>query len=174
MKYLHVCVILISLLLTASSHASSNETSRNDPSWWINLGFGAGAVYSHTLDETSAQRAYNISLNNTITPNTFITVSKNYTGTHSIWEVEADNIGLLYGYIKRNPTWYWSASAGISYYKLENHRLALRAIKSTGAGLPIEIQAFWTPFNHFGIGFIGHAVASKNPFATALFGIQFF
>ena len=46
--------------------------------------------------------------------------------------------------------------------------------QTTGAGLPVQVQTFWTPVKHFGLGLVGHAVVSKNPSLSAMLALQVF
>jgi hypothetical protein len=93
---------------------------------------------------------------------------------------KAHEFGLLLGFKSKRPSWYWSAAAGVgrtqyeSEYAVYNRYSVYTATDQTSTfSVPLEAQLFWTPFKHFGIGLIGHAAVSKNPFAATLIGIQF-
>lgn len=164
-KYAPVLFIAGALMSPFASEAA-RETP---PTWWLNLGSGAGANFNSLVNGEIA--AGELSFNGTLSEHGFLTLYSAGVG-------EKYDAGIMYGYVSRKPSSYWSASAGICYYEVLNSYWEggrYRAdLKHNGAGIPLEVQAFWTPFNHFGFGFLGHAVASEHPSTTGMLAIQVF
>lgn len=155
-KYAPVLFIAGALMSPFASEAA-RETP---PTWWLNLGSGAGANFNSLVNGEIA--AGELSFNGALSEHGFLTLYSAGVG-------EKYDAGIMYGYVSRKPSSYWSASAGICYYELNDYW----NIKK-GAGIPLEVQAFWTPFNHFGLGLVGHAVASEHPSTTGMLAIQVF
>ncbi|HKY70037.1 MAG TPA: hypothetical protein VJ205_03985, partial [Gammaproteobacteria bacterium] len=114
--------------------------------------------------------ASQLSFNGAFTPNTFLTLYHNHISNTEETKKTWDN-GIMGGYIQRTPSWYWALSGGVCYYRLESF-LNWHYRESTGVGIPLQAQLFWTPFRHFGFGLIGHAVVSKDPLSTVFLGVQ--
>lgn len=162
-------------------------TPPDNPTWWINFGMGTGSNFKN--DTAPIQSAANgqFSFNGRFTPHTFLTLYFDdlSRGVDTRDYKSQSDIGIMYGYISRQRSTYWSASAGICYYQTAAQReYSWRnnyawyehsyVEKTSGAGLPVQVQAFWTPFRHFGLGLIGHAVASKDPSMSGMLAIQVF
>lgn len=166
MKYLHrLFVLLIICNSYVTTSFASDEIVFNSPRWWVNIAFGSGTTFSSGVADIKVGHSSIISFNGAIGSSGFLTF---YTH-HLTKNNESTDGGIMFGYIKRNPNWYYSASAGLAAYKQEN-----RYFEDSGVGLPIQIQTFWTPFKHVGFGIIGHTVLGKDPVASLLAGIQFY
>lgn len=177
-KFTFFVLLLQSTLLMAHD---CDHTHR----WWLNLGVGVGNAssdYANDLNNLNGEVASQLSFNGMITDNLFMTLG--WTGIYNKDGVDYDNevreIGLLLGYKSKRPNWYWAAATGIgashyeTQYQVYNRYSFYRVTESTtNFAVPVEGQLFWTPFKHFGIGLIGHASVSKNPFATAMLALQF-
>jgi len=170
--------ILSLLFLSLSLNAQAHECKACDLShrWWINLGMGVGTSFGSDSLNHNAQAAGQLSFNGMITDTLFVTLQHTATsGSNS--STDAHDVGLLLGYKSKHPHWYWSGAAGIAYYESESYDNAWWSRRrnyhySSGAAVPVEAQLFWTPVKHLGIGLIGHAAVSRDPYAVALIGLQ--
>lgn len=185
MKYLNPLCLLLALTSPLTSF-SYNETGEAIPDhysepcpdytrWWFNLGLGAGSSFRTNGTEDISGASAQISFNGALSPRSMLTIYSNLVGADD-WNHAAD-LGIMVGLVKREPNWYASASAGLCYYEVESSNNASSwpdyyHYSSQGVGIPFQVQAFWTPFRHFGVGVIGHVVASKDPYANALLAIQ--
>lgn len=174
--------ITIFALLLQSTVLFAHNSSDCDHShrWWWNLGAGIGEA-SNDSNNFSAP-AIQLSFNGMITESLFVTLEwtdlfkdKDFSNDESVRE-----FGLLLGYKSKRPNWYWSAAAGLGGARHEKQYSHYGYYYSytytsgeTNLSVPVEAQLFYTPFKHFGVGLIGHASVSKNPFATAMLAIQF-
>ncbi len=150
--------------------------------WWLNLGVGVGNASSNYSHDLNGEVASQLSFNGMITENLFMNLSwTDIYGGDSYHDDDVGEIGLLLGYKSKRPNWYWSAATGIGashyetkYWVYKPYFGSYTVTESTSNfSVPVEGQLFWTPFKHFGIGLIGHASVSKNPFATAMLALQF-
>lgn len=90
------------------------------------------------------------------------------------------DVGFLYGYIYKRPRGYLSASAGLALVAAIPPTITVVGVgentdRSTRyrVGLPVDIQAFWTPSRYFGLGLIGFAdVNARYSNVGALVAIQ--
>lgn len=147
-----------------------------DHRWWWNLGVGAGVASndSHNFSAPAVQLSFNGMLTETL----FTTLE--WTSVYNHDDEAARELGLLLGYRSKHANWFWTAAAGIGATRYEQERYYYRSYYSyhyteenTNLSVPVEAQIFYTPFKHFGVGLIGHASVSKNPFASAMVAIQF-
>lgn len=148
--------------------------------WWVNLGVGVGSSFNTgRTSELNGKVSSQLSFNGRLSPHTALTFYSNALGSDS----DARDSGILYGYVNRKPNWYYSASAGICYTRIDiktdwtisdGWLYRDNAYWSSSVGIPLQVQTFWTPFRHFGIGLIGHGVVSKDPYINALLAIQFY
>ncbi len=143
--------------------------------WWINLGLGTGTSIN-APDVSVSGPAAQISFNGMLTDKLFATLETTaVVESEGLIDRSIVDLGLLLGYKSKHPKWYWSGAAGIAYTKAEieyNGRYWYGSTEETSVGIPVQGQLFWTPVKHFGIGLIGHAVASRNSYAVAMLGIQ--
>lgn len=149
--------------------------------WWINFGLGAGSTFS-----SSAQGGLGVhySFNGTFTPHIVLTFYRNVIALNSSVDDAIQDFGVMLGYVDRKPRGFWSLSTGIAYYRKDEKYYynyssgSFTYTKSdfqttaSGAALPVQVQAFWTPFRHFGVGLIGHGVVVPHPHASLLLAIQ--
>lgn len=154
------------------------ELCEGDPlRWWMNFGVGAGTTLS---SPKVSGVGIHYSFNGNLTPHMAITFYKNIIDKHHDY---VQDTGILLGYVDRNPKGFWSASTGLAYYysskKIDYdytspgyHEWGTKYETNSKIAIPVQVQAFWTPFRHFGIGVIGHAVVVPNPYVTALLAIQ--
>lgn len=159
------------------SYSYHNNSSDYSAHWWVNFGLGAGSSFRTGETEDVSGASAQISFNGALSPSSMLTIYSNAISHDENNDVV--DAGVMLGLIKRQPNWYASAAAGLCYYKIEttqDNDLWFRNYHSTshGVGIPFQAQAFWTPFKHFGVGVIGHVVASKDPYANALLAIQIY
>ena len=112
----YICSISILLCLLVQP-VMAHATPPKDPTWWFNLGLGAGSNFKNEAAPIQSATNAQLSFNGRFTPHTFLTV---YTGGFSSGVDTRDyksqhDIGIMYGYIYRQPSVYWSASTGICY-----------------------------------------------------------
>lgn len=155
-----------------------------DPAWWINLGMGAGSNFNSGSAPVSSSGGAQLSFNGRFTPHGFLTVYSG--GFHKLPDTHNNlqgisELGIMYGYIKRQPSYYLSASTGVcayfadTTYSYGNGVYAEWGIRSrSGAGISVEGQAFWTPLKHFGLGLIGHSMVAGYPSLSGLLAFQVF
>ncbi len=185
MQYTKIGFFTLLLQSTVLMAQDCDHTRR----WWLNLGAGIGNAssdYANDLNNLNSEGASQLSFNGMITDNLFMTLG--WTGIYNNDNWDKDNevreLGLLLGYKSKRPNWYWSAATGVgasryeTQYRVYNssnyYYYSYKATESTTYfAVPVEGQLFWTPFKHFGIGLVGHASVSKNPFATAMLALQF-
>lgn len=175
MKLSRIFLLLLLLVPYFPSHAtifnnSMDEQNEKLATWWINLGYGRGWTFDDHDVQIRGGHGGNVSFNGAFNKNIFLTLYTNHVGSNNYWNDDASDAGVMIGYVKRQPKWYWSTSAGICYYEMDSYRN--RRSEMSGAGLPLQAQLFWTPLKHFGFGLIGHGVVSDNPYASALLAIQ--
>ncbi len=136
--------------------------------WWINVG---GGLTTGVSTDDAVNAGYNISLN--IQPwqfhSQFLTLRS--AGAEFIGGDYYD-MGLLYGLISRNQNGFISASAGVGAVFFEKNFLGKNDNK-TVAGVPMELQAFWTPVPNFGLGLIGYVnVNEEHSFYGMVLALQ--
>ncbi len=176
-KKIGIFVLLFqSTVLFAHDPSCCDHTHR----WWWNFGIGAGSASNDS--HNFAGGAGQLSVNGMITDTLFTTLE--WTNVVKDDNESAREVGLLLGYKSKRPNWFWTVAAGIgatryeqqrtyqSYYYTYTYTYTYTETK-TDFSVPVEAQLFYTPFKHFGVGLIGHASVSKNPFASAMLAIQF-
>jgi hypothetical protein len=178
-NYKKICMfalLLQSTVLFAHDPSCCDHTHR----WWWNLGVGAGHASTQFNDFSGV--AAQLSFNGMISDTLFVTLEWTSVSKDNDYhnDESAREVGLLLGYKSKRPNWYWSAAAGLGAAKSEqeyisrgNYFTYTGTQEQTTLSVPVEAQLFYTPFKHFGIGIVGHASVSKNPFATAMLAIQF-
>jgi hypothetical protein len=117
--------------------------------WWINVGGGLTTGF-HSEDAVNA--GFNVSLNIQPFPHQMFTVRS--AGADFIGGDYYD-MAALYGLISRNQNGYVSAAAGVGAVFFERDFLGKNDNKAV-AGVPLEMQAFWTPTPNFGLGLVGY------------------
>lgn len=176
-RSLFVLAILINPLVSEAARSTT-------PTWWFNLGVGTGTNFGNSQVSLSNLTSTELSLNGTLSDHSLLTFYRagfsKGLGRNNV--KHQGDMGVMYGYVNRKPFSYWSASAGLCYYEVTKevtdyfsyYYFDTHKNKFKGVGIPLEIQTFWTPFNHFGIGLVGHTVASKYPSIAGMLAIQVF
>ena len=159
--------------------------------WWINIGLGIGA-----LEDSSGYLGGDVSLDYAVTQHQLLTVRT--AGINNTKGIHGDNIayatsgglihasdhvggigdiGAMYGLMSRHNWGYVSASAGLAV--VDGSSSPTGYFRSTGkdfttVGIPLEVQTFWTPTKHVGVGLIGFADANLDgSFAGVTLALQF-
>lgn len=178
MRYFRLLIITMLLSFSISSFAQENCHEVIIPKWWINIGIGSGTTFGNKNANIDIGSSAHLSINGGFTQHIFSTLYANgLVDTDDTYpERHASDMGLLVGYVDKKTKGYWSLSTGIAYYDLHidysNYSYLYSPKSKSGAGLPVQAQAFWTPFKHFGVGIIGHAVVIPEPYVTAMLAIQ--
>ncbi len=150
-----------------SSNENSNLYSQYVHPWWINVGGGLTTGFS---SKDSTNPGFAISVNVQPTQHQMLTLRS--VGADFIGGDFYD-AGLLYGLISRNRNGYVSGAAGISAVFFDSSFRKDQDISPTTVGIPLEIQAFWTPVPNFGLGIINYAnINSQRSFYGAVIAIQ--
>lgn len=86
----------------------------------------------------------------------------------------ASDAGILFGLLHNTDCVQLSASTGVAYVKGgKDSSFFNNAYQYSTIGIPFEVQAFWKPFDHIGIGIVGFAnVNSKKSFAGATLSLR--
>lgn len=163
----HVNIQTSSVTITPSLSEQALLASYKHP-WWINVGGGLTTGFN---SDDPVNAGFDVSVN--IQPWQFhsqvITVRS--AGAEFIGGDYYD-MGLLYGLISRNQNGFISASAGVGAVFFEKNFLGKNDNK-TVAGIPMEIQAFWTPVPNFGLGLVGYAnVNEEHSFYGMVLALQ--
>ena len=164
---------LIAAVSSTTAFAKQIKDCDKSHRWWMNLGAGVG-----TVDNGSA--AAQFSFNGMLTDHLFLNLSSTASGTgESNGDKEMHDTALMLGYRGQHPKWFWAASTGISHYEYREYYSYYSlyysnwgSTKTTGVGLPVQGQLFWTPSKHFGLGLIGHSVLISKSYGALMFGIQ--
>jgi hypothetical protein len=134
--------------------------------WWINVGGGLTTGF-HSEDPVNA--GYDASIN--LQPTHHQMLSLRTAGADFIGGDYYD-VGLLYGLISRNLNGYISGELGIGGVFFTHDFLGRHDNTST-VGMPMEIQAFWTPVPNFGLGLIAYAnVNSEHSYYGSVLALQ--
>lgn len=96
--------------------------------------------------------------------------------------------GLMFGLMKKNSVGYISGSTGIAAVDVTTPEITVttshpnapstttilqNAQNNYTVGVPLEIQAFWTPFKYAGLGIIGFGdMNTKKSFGGAMLALQ--
>jgi hypothetical protein len=151
--------------------------------WWANFGAGPGVLTSHTADNAdddydSSRNLSSISINYAHFSNQFIELRVSNLGHFIDFSCfvsceeqlnKLQDIGLLYGIMKKEKWYTLGASVGLAYTDIEYksgekvyvpdgdyYTTEYTYRNSQTLGLPAEAQLFYTPFKYFGIGLIGY------------------
>jgi hypothetical protein len=153
---------------TASPMTAQGMAAQYKHPWWINGGIG---LTTGASSDSPTDFGFNVSLNFQPTKHQLLTFRS----------AGADFIGgdyydyaLMYGAISRNPNGYVSATTGISAVSFNKSALIAENVTSSSAiGLPLEVQAFWTPVPNFGVGVIGYGnINDQRSFYGMVLAIQ--
>lgn len=189
-------LFFFAVLFTSLSFA--DYTFPYNDEWWINAGLGAsighnndvslpanipGYLYSYEksqADDVSGPSA-EISLNFVTTPNQLLTFR--YFGSSNLFADPGNGYlnegAVLYGLMAKAQYGYISGSAGLSvvntgYYSgTDSFGVTFNHFSQNTVGLPLEVQAFFTPFKYVGIGVVGVGdINSRAPIAAGLLELQ--
>lgn len=82
--------------------------------------------------------------------------------------------GILCGLLYNGNLCQLSASAGLAYVEGRKNASFFNDKENFSTlGVPLELQAFWKPFDHFGLGVIGFGnINSKRSFAGAVLALR--
>ncbi len=119
--------------------------------WWINIGGGLTTGFSA---KDAVNPGFLASANLQPTQHQLLTLR---TAGADFIGGDYYDIGLLYGLISRNANGYVSGAIGVSSVFFNSSFRRSQNINATTFGVPLEIQAFWTPVPNFGIGLINYA-----------------
>lgn len=148
----------------------------HNPSWWLNLTVGRGVQSSHIKKSNKISSL--LSFNGAFTPKIFGTFYTHHIDFDNDSREEAHDTGVMVGYKIQADTGFYSLSSGIAYTKKQTDYFysfgKVYRGERNGAALPIQAQAFWTPFKHVGFGATAHAVVGKFNYGSLQLGIQFF
>jgi len=153
--------------------------------WWINLGFGVGGskIATGPAGEVSANlRVYKhfliVARSSGVTDNTNA-FTKSFACIYSggtRCRIDNDNVGDLaglIGYMWQGSSGYSAFSAGVGYVSGQQEHDNDRLDHFHTVGFPVELQTFWTPTGHFGLGLIAFGdLNSKHSFGGIVFAVQ--
>lgn len=145
-----------SVIITPSASEQALLASYKHP-WWINVGGGLTTGFN---SDDPVNAGFDVSVNIQSWQSHPALLTFRSAGAEFIGGDYYD-MGLLYGLISRNPNGFISASIGVGAVFFEKDFLGKNDNK-TVAGLPTEIQAFWTPTPNFGLGLIAYANANQE------------
>jgi hypothetical protein len=180
-------LLLISLITCFIVQTTFAEGAR----WWLNAGVGVGYFnfddkpnFKNLNDDGPAAE---FSFNYMVSDHQLLTVrSAGIVGVHSAWASSLNcafisplttacdssaasvaDVGILYGYIYKRPLGYVSASAGLSVVRADPPYITVMGESidhppQYTAGIPFDLQLFWTPSRYFGLGLIGFADANLH------------
>jgi len=169
-------VISSILIILCLSHAHGGSLEGYGGNWWVNLGLGAGA----TLDTGSESDRYEedgisweASFN--MMPDDQQLATFRVMSTGDFFDNFYD-LGPLYGMIYKTHDSYISASAGLAYTEVAKTQInqsgPARTVRTIG--VPLEIQAFMTPYPSMGAGLIGFGdINDKVSLVGVALSVQF-
>lgn len=189
-------LLSLSVILTVFCNVSfADSLDSTYQGWWANLGlgFGAGSSLSGIAGEASLNYAPSSTRLWTLRAleipnfgglfadsicNIFITPGQPYHQCAD--ERSVGEVGAMYGLMGKNDFGYISGSAGLGLVDLQTPDIYINNVKvvsghdSYTPGIPLEVQAFWTPFKYVGVGVIGYGdVNTQKSFGGALLALQF-
>ena len=158
--YLVILLIAINFCTQSMFSQNLNQHYYQDL-WWVNLGVGAGSMNS----DFSYEISFNYYLDNAHLISGRFAGIQQYTLVSLGGESTNENIydlGLLYGRLIKSDFGYFSLSGGIGYVGGRKYTKATSIYgteyleeRISNIGLPFEAQLFFTPSDHFGLGFYG-------------------
>ena len=173
------CALLGALMYAGVTSANefnySNITSAKPANWWLNLSAGRG--FNHSKSDKTQGVSSILSFNGAFSEKIYGTV---YRFSTSGSKDDAMESGLMVGYRWSNPKGFYGLSSGIGYgsHYLEYQRhigyTGVYTRKTEGVAVPVQFQAFWTPFKHFGFGITSHASLGQENRVSLQVGIQTF
>lgn len=182
MYLFRIFVLLACLVQPTLGYAYDDECPKPDPTWWMNFGVGTGYVFDESMGKVTSQ----LSFNGRISKHIALTFYRSYFSLDRDDDYIRDS-GLMLGYLNRKSCGYLSISSGIAivartiptYYWLTAGGLyyapnTMLTETTTKVSLPLQVQAFWTPFKHVGFGIIGHGIVVPDPYASLMLGIQYY
>lgn len=174
-KTILISIITSSLFYTGIS-AASNDYDKEPAKWWANVTSGRGAS---AINRQSTGHSTVFSFNGAFSENVYGSFYKNATSTNV--NDEYSDIGLMVGYRHNASKGYYGISSGIGYMNhwysygyLYSYGGSVNQFESEGVVVPIQVQAFWTPFKHVGFGATAHAAFGKANYGGVQIGIQLY
>lgn len=136
--------------------------------WWINGGVG---LTTQTTSNSPNNFGFDVGVNFQTARNQLLTIRS--AGSDFIGGDYYD-AALMYGLLSRNPNGYISAATGASAVFFNRSAVAEANIKHSSAfGVPLEVQAFWTPVPNFGLGVIAFGnVNEERSYCGLVLAIQ--
>jgi hypothetical protein len=174
MKKIIINIFLLSALLFSTAFAQSSDLQEDyrPHQWWINFGLGTGLSATNTNSTLKTSGAGQLSFNGMITSKLFFTLAT--TGVSNSG-YNAHDTGVLLGYKCKEANWYWSLAAGIAHREIETSSRWYYGYDYSyqkGPVIPVQIQLFWLPVRHVGLGLVSHTVLAKHPYSVALLSVQ--
>lgn len=177
------CTFTITLLLASTCSALDNsdfpQNSAQPAKWWTNLTAGRGMLNRHNTHSvgTSLGLGLGFSFNGAFSDNAFGTIYR-----HTVdgkYQNEASDFGIMAGYRWNKSKGYIAVSSGIGYmnkytYSYPYWDTIYYSKEYDGVMVPVQLQAFWTPFKHFGFGITAHTTLGKENYGSVQLGFQIY
>ncbi len=195
-------LFLASLFITLSSYAD-NTFPYNGEWWLnAGIGVAGGhnndvplpsniPQYLYSTEQSQAQdiggAAGEVSLNFATTSNQLLTIRyfasndeyRSFPFGTDVGDGRLQEGGVLYGLMSKGQYGYISGSTGLAVVNTgyaggtDGWGVTFNRVSQTTVGLPLEVQAFFTPFKYLGIGLVGLAdINSHAPVAAGLVELQ--
>lgn len=160
-----------------ATDVGNKKTYKNN--FWFNIAGGAGFPATGS-DFWSSEFSFNwMTQENQLL--TLRVAGDNFSGSQGNRDV-----GILYGLIGKGDIGYLSGSVGVAYTQAEkctsndsnsddsgDFFSSCDSTTTNTIGIPLEIQAFLTPFTHVGIGLIGFGnINSQSSFGGVMLALQ--
>lgn len=162
----------LALTFLVSTAACAYEPGPCTHNWWVNLGVGQGVASTGYHLGREQGPAAQLSFNGMLTEHLFLSIeSTALSATRHGPDINEG--GVLLGYKSTHPNWYWSAAAGIAHLKVEQDYYYGWWSKKESAAVPVNLQLFYTPFQHFGFGLIAHgAMGGGSRYGALMLALQ--
>ncbi len=141
--------------------------------WWANITAGR-AVKDQSVTNRSTNSSGLLSFNGALNPSVYGTAYSHHVSSNEGYELE--DRGIMLGYRKSFEKSYFGLSTGLaaSHYQVNLGSYYGATLFETKARLavPVQLQAFWTPFKHVGFGVTSHVTLCKEIYGSVQLGFQ--
>ncbi len=159
-----------SLFVAEAAHAPATSYGR-DSRFWIGSGLGLAAI-SNYADEQGIFGLFAGNLNATYQFGRHLVSARGALAT--VLLVTFSDVGLLYGRVLSEGSFFASVGAGVAYVEgLDVGLFGDNDELFATIGLPLEVQLFVRPFRFIGVGIYGFAnINPEQNFTGATFSVQ--